>query len=146
MKYMEFGQGNPETILLLHGGGLSWWSYQAEAELLQSEYRIVLPILDGHAGSDRPFTSIESNAAELVSFTDEALGGRVLLMGGLSLGAQILLEALSQRGDICRFAWGAAAPSFAAKASPNSSSGPCIWTSASLMRITGTPVRSPDRI
>ena len=66
MNYREFGTEHRDTILLLHGGGLSWWNYQAEAELLQSEYRVVLPILDGHAGSDRPFTSIESNAAELV--------------------------------------------------------------------------------
>ena len=34
------------------------------AETLQSDYHVIRPILDGHAGSDRPFTTIEDNAAE----------------------------------------------------------------------------------
>ena len=95
MKIKEFGTGQKETILLLHGGGLSWWNYRETAELLQEEYHIILPILDGHAGSDRPFTTIEENASEIISFIDKNLSGAVLLIGGLSLGGQILLEMLS---------------------------------------------------
>ncbi|MBR3311799.1 MAG: alpha/beta hydrolase [Solobacterium sp.] len=104
MQYKEYGKGNTDTIILLHGGGLSWWNYRSEAELLQEEYHVILPVLDGHADSGRPFTSIEDNASELISFIDENCGGQVLLIGGLSLGAQILLETLSQRSDICRYA------------------------------------------
>ena len=104
MRFQEYGTGQKNTILLLHGGGLSWWNYREEAELLQEEFHVILPILDGHAGSDRPFTTIEKNAAEIVSFIDEYQNGSVLLIGGLSLGGQILLEMLSQRGDICSFA------------------------------------------
>ena len=103
MRFREFGSKKNETIILLHGGGLSWWNYRTEAELLQSDYHIVLPVLDGHAGSDRTFTSIESNAEELIEYIDANCGGRVLMIGGLSLGAQILLEVLSQRSDICRY-------------------------------------------
>jgi len=101
MNYREYGADRPDTILLLHGGGLSWWSYRETAELLQREYRVILPVLDGHAGSDRPFTTIEENAAGILSFIDEHLGGSVSLIGGLSLGGQILLEMLSLRRDLC---------------------------------------------
>ena len=104
MNIVEYGTEHKDTIILLHGGGLSWWNYRESAMLLQNEYHIVLPILDGHAGSDRPFTTIEENAAEIISFIDVHLGGHVLLIGGLSLGGQILLELLSQRGDICTHA------------------------------------------
>lgn len=104
MQLHEYGAEQKETILLLHGGGLSWWNYRQAAEKLQEDYHVILPILDGHAGSDRPFTTIEDNASELIAFIDERLGGSVLLIGGLSLGGQILLEMLSQRGDICRHA------------------------------------------
>lgn len=104
MKYQEYGFGQKGTIILLHGGGLSWWNYREAAALLQTDYHIILPILDGHAGSDRPFTTIEENASEIISFIDEHLGGSVLLIGGLSLGGQILLEMLSQRGDLCSYA------------------------------------------
>ncbi len=104
MQYREYGNDHHETIILLHGGGLSWWNYREEAELLQNSYHVILPVLDGHAGSDRHFTTIKDNASEIISFIDEHLGGQVLLIGGLSLGAQILLEMLAQRGDICRHA------------------------------------------
>ena len=104
MQYREYGNENADVLLLLHGGGLSWWNYRAAAELLQADFHVILPVLDGHAGSDRPFTSIEDNAAEIISFIDEHFGGRVLLIGGLSLGAQVLLEMLTERRDICRYA------------------------------------------
>ena len=66
------------------------------AERLQNDFRIIIPILDGHAGSSKNFTTIEDNAAEIISFIDAEFAGQVLMIGGLSLGAQILLEMLSQ--------------------------------------------------
>lgn len=104
MKVMEYGQEHPEVIVLLHGGGLSWWNYREAAQRLKERYHVVIPVLDGHADSDRPFTSIEENAREIISWVDEKCRGHVLLMGGLSLGGQILLEVLAQRGDICQYA------------------------------------------
>ena len=101
MNFQEFGSARKETILLLHGGGLSWWNYREAAALLQSEYHIILPILNGHAGSDRPFTTIEAQASEIISWMDAHLGGSAALIGGLSLGGQVLLEMLSQRPDLC---------------------------------------------
>lgn len=101
MKTVIFGENNSDTIILLHGGGLSWWGYREVSHILAKRYRVVLPILDGHAGSDKNFTSIEDNASEIIAYLDENFGGRVKLLGGLSLGGQVALEMLSQRGDIC---------------------------------------------
>ena len=104
MNYKEYGKENPNVMILLHGGGLSWWNYREAAEKLQSDYHVILPILDGHAGSDRDFTAIENNAEDIIKFIDEKCGGCVLLIGGLSLGGQILLEILAKRKDICKYA------------------------------------------
>jgi len=104
MCVQEFGQQNPAVIMLLPGGGLSWWNYREAAKILSAQYHVVLPILDGHADSDAPFTSIEENAARLVSYIDTQFDGQVLAIGGLSLGGQIAVEILSQRPDICRYA------------------------------------------
>ena len=104
MRYVEYGNQNPETIILLHGGGLSWWNYRDAAQYLSEQYHVVLPILDGHADSDAPFTSIEDNAARIIAYIDQHFGGNVLAVGGLSLGGQIAVEMLAQRPDICRFA------------------------------------------
>ena len=104
MNYKEYGGNNKDVIIFLHGGGLSWWNYREVAEGLQDKYHIILPIVDGHCGSDRPFTTIEDNADEIIRYIDEHFGGTVLMIGGLSLGGQILLEILSRRNDICRCA------------------------------------------
>lgn len=104
MKAVEFGAGRRETVLLLHGGGLSWWNYREAAQLLEPYFHVILPVLDGHAGSGRAFVSMENSASELLSWIDEQFGGQILLAGGLSLGGQILLEMLARRRDFCRFA------------------------------------------
>ena len=104
MQYVEYGQQHSDVIILLHGGGLSWWNYKEVAELLQHKYHVVLPILNGHAGSNMNFTTIEENTSEIIKFIEERFNGTVLLLGGVSLGGQILLEILSQRADICQYA------------------------------------------
>ncbi|MCO4612730.1 Alpha/beta superfamily hydrolase [Streptococcus infantarius subsp. infantarius] len=104
MKVVEVGQENQDVIVLLHGGGLSWWQYQAQMDLLCENYHVVLPILDGHAGSDADFTSIEDNAKRLLDYIDKTYGGSVFLIAGLSLGGQILLEMLALQKNICQYA------------------------------------------
>lgn len=104
MNYVEYGKENSDIMVFLHGGGLSWWNYKEAVQLLQDDYHLILPMLNGHAKSDKPFTTIEDNAAEIIEFIDTHFGGSVLLISGLSLGGQILLEMLSQRNDICKYA------------------------------------------
>lgn len=104
MHVVEYGSKNQEVFLLLHGGGLSWWNYREAAELLQGQFHVVLPILDGHGDSDCAFQTIEDTAAELIQYIGQNFGGQVLLLGGLSLGGQIAVEMLSQAPGICRYA------------------------------------------
>ena len=104
MRVQEFGQQNADVILLLHGGGLSWWNHHQVAKILSAQYHVVLPVLDGHADSDAPFATIEENAARLISYIDDHFDGRVLAIGGLSLGGQVAVEMLSQRKEICQYA------------------------------------------
>ena len=104
MIVKEYGKSNEDIIMLLHGGGLSWWNYEEVSEILKSNYHVILPILDGHSGSDRDFTSIENNANEIIEYIDNNYNGNVKLIGGLSLGAQILLDILSKRDNICEYA------------------------------------------
>lgn len=104
MIIKEYGNKNKEIIILLHGGGLSWWNYIGEIELLKNNYRLIIPILDGHFLSDKKFVSIEDNAKEIINFIDNNFKGKVKLICVLSLGEQILLEIISQRNSICDYA------------------------------------------
>ena len=77
---VEFGQQNRDVVVLLHGGGLSWWNYREVAVQLAARYRVVLPVLDGHADSDAPFTTMEDNAARLIDYIDAHFGGYALYL------------------------------------------------------------------
>ena len=104
MHYEQYGQSENPVILLLHGGGFSVWNYRKAAELLSNEYRVILPYLDGHAGSEDAFISIETCAKHVIDLIDEQFNGQVFLLGGLSLGAQMVCDMLAQRNDIARYA------------------------------------------
>ena len=70
MVVIEYGKEHPDVVILLHGGGLSWWNYREIAGILGSRYHVILPILDGHAGSDAIFTDIEANAKRIIDYID----------------------------------------------------------------------------
>lgn len=104
MKVQEYGTENSEIIILLHGGGFSVWNYRREAELLSQRFHVILPYIAGHAQSEEDFISIEQCAESLITYIDENCNGKILLLGGLSLGAQIVCEVLSKRKDIAQYA------------------------------------------
>lgn len=105
MLIKEFGSQNNPTIILFHGGGLSWWSISPVIEQLKEKYHIVTPIIDGH-GEDfcNTFVSIEDTAKQIISYINKYHGGQVELLGGLSIGAQICCEVLTQSPSICKVA------------------------------------------
>jgi pimeloyl-ACP methyl ester carboxylesterase len=97
MIFKEFGDKNKPVIILLHGGGLSWWSYKPQIESLQKDYFIVTPIIDGHGGDwNNTFISITKSAERIADYIKDNCNGRVHAICGLSLGAQIVTEILSR--------------------------------------------------
>ena len=105
MLFKETENNSLPTIILLHGGGLSWWSLEPIITLLSEEYHVVTPIIDGHGeNADETFISIEDSAHKLLTYIDTHHGGKVFALGGLSIGAQIVTELLSLRDDIAEYA------------------------------------------
>lgn len=101
MIFKEYGDSQLPTIILLHGGGLSDWSLKKIVESFKEKYHIVIPIIDGHGQSgEETFISIENSSKKLLDYIDTYLNGRVFALGGLSIGAQIVIETLCNRLDI----------------------------------------------
>ena len=105
MNVLEYGKENQQTIMLLHGGGLSWWNYSEAAELLKDRYHVILPILDGHGGeAQKPFISIQDCAEQLLSYIQTHFNGHIQVLSGFSLGAQIAVTMLSMKPYLCDYA------------------------------------------
>lgn len=44
MRIFDFGKENKDVIILLHGGGLSWWNFREEAEILKNKYHVMFSV------------------------------------------------------------------------------------------------------
>ncbi len=105
MLWKEVSQENKPVVIWLHGGGLSDWSLKGIVKQFEEDYNMITPIIDGHGeAGEEPFISIVDSADKLIDFIDTYCGGKVFLLGGLSLGAQIVIEVLSRREDIAEYA------------------------------------------
>ncbi len=101
MIFKEFGDKNKPAIILLHGGGLSWWSFKPQIESLQKDYFIVTPIIDGHGDDwNNTFINIGKSAERVIDYIKDNFNGKVHAICGLSLGAQIVTEILSRSSNI----------------------------------------------
>ncbi|PID97181.1 MAG: alpha/beta hydrolase, partial [Actinomycetales bacterium] len=105
MIIKEFGDKSNKAIVLLHGGGVSWWSLKKIVGILESDYHIITPIIDGHGeDGDTLFTAIEDMSDKLIAYINRCCNGKVYAIGGLSVGAQIVVDILAKEKDICEYA------------------------------------------
>ena len=96
MKFHEFGDKNLPPVLLIHGGGSSWWSYLRQARILSHKYHVILPTLNGHGEEyQKDYISTEDSAQEILNYVRQNCGGKLFAVGGVSLGGQIAMELLS---------------------------------------------------
>ena len=103
MKFHEFGDKNFLHILLIHGGGNSWWNYLRQARMLSDEYHVILPTLDGHGEEyQRDYISTEYSAQIIMDYIKDNCGGKLFALGGVSLGGQIAMELLSLDDNIAQ--------------------------------------------
>ena len=101
MKFHEFGDKNLPPILLIHGGGSSWWNYLRQARILSHKYHVILPTLNGHGEEyQKDYISTEDSAQEILNYVRQNCGGKLFPVGGVSLGGQIAMELLSLDSDI----------------------------------------------
>lgn len=101
MNFHEFGDPRCPAVMLVHGAGNAWWSFLRQARALEGRFRVILPTLNGHAEECREeYLSTEEEADRLLEYVDSRCNGRLFLLGGVSLGGQIVIEMLSRRPDV----------------------------------------------
>lgn len=105
MIFKEFGNSKNPAIILIHGGGLSWWMWKPQIEVLSKDYCVVTPIIDGHGDDfETDFVSIQNSAQKVIDYIKNRESGRVYAIAGLSIGAQMVVEILSREPEITDFA------------------------------------------
>lgn len=97
MKYFEFGQGNPELMVMLPGGGVCYRGAIPIAEEMAKVYHVVLVAYDGF-NPDEPGTeykSTQDEAKRLGDYVVERCGGKIDILYGVSYGTFVLMDVLA---------------------------------------------------
>jgi len=100
LYYNELGQENEESIIFLHGGGLSGWMWKEQMKSF-NDYHCIVPDLPEHGKSQQitPFT-IEDAAQHVLDIITKKAHDKRAHVVGISLGAQIIVEMLSKSPEL----------------------------------------------
>ena len=97
MEYKISGNDGAPTLLLIPGLGVSYEIFLPLIDLLKDRFRIIAVEVDGFTlGVHTRFTSIDDQAAQVISYVKEKHGGHLDCAYGLSLGGKILSRVLER--------------------------------------------------
>ena len=99
MKYFEFGQENPELMVMLPGGGVCYRGAIPIAEEMAKVYHVVLVAYDGFNPDElgTEYKSTQDEAKKLGDYVVEHRGGKIDILYGVSYGTFVLMDVLADR-------------------------------------------------
>ncbi len=101
MFVRDTGNASGPVLLLVHGGGVAGWMWDAQVAHFGARYRLLVPDLAGHDRSgDVPFTTSAAIVDELAVLLERLPRGADVTVAGFSLGAQIALRLASSRPEL----------------------------------------------
>ncbi len=103
--FKESGNEKKDSIVFLHGGGVSGWMWEQVAATLSQEYHCLVPDLPEQGGSADVVPFTHALAAESIAALIQvrAHGGKAHVVG-LSEGAQVIVEMLARCPQVMKSA------------------------------------------
>ncbi|MFT8314977.1 MAG: alpha/beta hydrolase [Clostridium sp.] len=97
----ETGNKSGKTIVFIHGGGIGSWMWDNQVEFFKNQYYCLTPDLPGHGNSrDEEYISTRDCTEKIIEIIETKAKWKKVILVGLSLGAQIVVDILSVRPDL----------------------------------------------
>jgi len=103
MHYKEYGDTNASLLVFIHGGGVSGWMWDRQIDHF-TNYHCLVPDLAEHGGSRGDLFSINESADQIAGLIAKKGKGKIVIVIGFSLGAQVLIAMLSKNPQIIDYA------------------------------------------
>ena len=99
MMIYEFGNIENPKLLLFHGMACTWkQNFGQVIEKLKDHFYLIIPAYDGHnPNENKDFISIKHTADEIDAYIKKNHHGKIYASYGFSMGANILIEILSNQ-------------------------------------------------
>ena len=99
MDFLEAGNPEQSTLVLLHGMGTGASAWQPQLEALGEHYHVLAPSLPGYGSQPGPFTLTSASEVVAALITERA---QPVYLCGLSLGALVALELTHTHPNLIR--------------------------------------------
>lgn len=96
MLFNEFGSKENPTLLIMHGMLQDWHSEYEALAPLASDYRLIVPAMDGFYDGCPEFTSFADQCRQIEEFVHENYGGTLHGAYGASQGGLMLVELMTR--------------------------------------------------
>lgn len=98
--FKETGKEKEETIVFIHGGGLSGWMWDRQLEGF-TDYHCLIPDLPEHGKSKdvTPFT-MKTAAEQIIELIKDKAHNKKAHMVGISLGGQLVVQILGRAPEV----------------------------------------------
>jgi len=97
----EIGNKAGQTIVFIHGGGISSWMWDNQIEFFKGKFNCLAPDLPGHGNSKHEeYISTRDCSEKIIEIIETKSKGKKVILVGFSLGAQIVVDILSIRSDL----------------------------------------------
>ena len=98
MDFKTFGMSDKPPLMLIHGLGMTWQCFKEIIPLLEEDYFLILPVLDGHNPQNHStFQSVSDTAEKIETYIDNNFQGHLASLLGFSLGGTIVIEMLTRQ-------------------------------------------------
>lgn len=104
LTYQEYGDKNNPLILFLHGGGVSSWMWDKQIQYFNNYHCITIDLPEQGASKNSEKFSIDLSAKKVNEIIEKNAKGKVIIVVGFSLGAQVTIKMLSLSSNLVDYA------------------------------------------
>lgn len=95
ITYQSYGNPNNPILCLLPGAGLGTWAYKQIIPLVKKNFYVIIPNVLSN------FITINDAVYQLHELVTKKFNGKIQILAGLSIGAQISLKLVATYPNIC---------------------------------------------
>lgn len=104
MHYEEYGDKDAPLIVFIHGGGVSSWMWDEQVQYLTNYHCVTVDLPEQGFNLHQGEFSIKHSAYKIIELINGFPNKKSVTVIGFSLGAQVLLQMLSDRSIVIDYA------------------------------------------